>query len=575
MPFTLRSTNPQPTTRLWSGLILFALAIGTPLLIEQTILRVLAGSVLYFLLPGYFLNLALLPEQGWLERITLAIGVSTALSTISVLAIELVVPGLLTFVQIWSGLGALSLCAFAIALYAAWQHPGTTSSDPPDPTNKAHNRWWWLAFLLILLLAAALRLAYLNHAELQDDEIDIANVAVRILSGEAEVVFRDRRGPAQTVITAAAYLIGGRPSEWILRLPAVITALATIVGLVALSSRLFNRWIGLVSGLLFSLEGFVFAYGRIVQMQSTLIFMMVATVLCFYNLYRSHSPRDARIYQALGTLFFSFGLLAHYEMALLAPLLLFVYFAKYGRSFWQQDKGGLLVALSILLLTAGAFYLAFILNPAFDETLTYYRDDIVGRAINNSSVQFFLVGLFYNSIYLFGALYLGAAIAIGVQLRLFFVKHKVAKVVLLLLCIVVAIGVLLTLSSAILRSGTQFNGLLLSVALVIAAFCILSPRLPFSTRLLFLWFALYFIAYLFLLREVHIHYYAFSPPLAILAAWGWSELYQRGAQRAESAAAGRAAGRAKNLSGGMGGGIRSPGHPFCLLSAAGLCTTHA
>lgn len=511
---------PNQPLRLFAGIALFMLAAGALLLFDQTLVRVVCGSILYFLLPGYFLILALLPEQEPLEQTVLSIAISAALSTLCILALLLFAPGLLTVQKIYVALTLLTTLTLCIAIIGLLPSrklsglPGGFSSDTLHPQR------WWIALLLILFLAATLRLLYLDHSELQDDEIDIANVAVRILRGDDQVVFQDRRGPAQTVITAAAYALGGRPGEWILRLPAVITALATIAALIALASRLLNRWIGLLSGLLLSLDGFVLAYGRIVQMQSTLLLMVVVAVYCFYQLYRSTSQRQAFIYQSLGTLFFGFGILAHYEMALLAPVLLFLYFAKYRLAFWQRNKWGLLVSLGILLLTTGAFYLAFILNPAFDATLAYYRDDIVGRAIINNSAQLLLVGLFYNSIYFFAALYLGAAIALLVQVRQ--LLHSLSRwhFILLLLGFVMVVGFVT------LWGGHQRDLTLFAIALLVAALCVFPPNLPLATRLLFLWFAVYFIPYIFLLGEVHIHYYAFSPPLAILSALGWNRLHQ-------------------------------------------------
>ncbi len=525
---TLPALSPQRTPRLVGGLALF-LVVNGALLVEQTAIRVVAGSLLYFVLPGYFLVLALLPEQARLEQVVLAIASSTALATLTVLATMLFVPGVLTLYQVWAALALLTLLTLAAALYTMRAGaPGEThsaaASKPADPAGRG----WWLALLLLLLLAATLRVANLHHAELQDDEIDIASVAVRILRGEDDVVFQDRRGPAQTVITAVAYAFGARPSEWILRLPVVITALTLIVATVVLASSLFNRWLGLLSGLLLSLDGFVLAYARVVQMQSTLLLMMVVAVLCFYQLYRSDTPKQALTYQLLGSLFFGFGILAHYEMVLLAPVLAFLYFAKYGRGFWQHNRRGLLLMVALLLLTTGSFYLAFILNPAFAETYAYYRHNIVGEIgaepAQDNVRNYVLVALFYNSIYAFAALYIGATSALLAQLR--HLLHGVARRVFVSGVLALLLTVWLVVA---LVDGEARNNVLLGGTLLVAAVCVVPPRLPLATRLLWLWFAIYFVLYLYVLDEVHIHYYAFSPPLAMLSAWGWHWLYQRGA----------------------------------------------
>lgn len=539
----MRAPSPLPfsqlTTRLFAGIAIAILAGMGAIFFEQTSIRVVAGSFLYFLLPGYFLMLALLPKQDLVEQLVIAVASSTTLSTFTLLLVMLFVPGVLTTQQVWSALSILTLITLCAALYTALQQGKHTTTNRTKPID-AIPRGWWLVFILILLLAATLRTANLNHSELQDDEIDITSVSVRILRGEDQVVFQDRRGPAQTVITAAAYAMGESPSEWILRLPAVIAAITMVAAMVVLASTMFNRWLGLLAGLLLSLEGFVFAYGRIVQMQSTLMMMMVVTVLCFYQLYRSPTKKEAIIYQLLGTLFFGFGILAHYEMVLLAPVLFYLYLAKYGRAFWQRDKVGLLLSIGLLLLTTGAFYVAFILNPAFGETYSYYRNDIVGDlggdigqlSSQDTVKQYLLVALFYNSIYFFAALYIGAAITLFVQLRHHF--HKIPRPI--FISGALALLFVAAIAMVFLDGGTR-NTLLFASTLIIGALCIISPRLPLAIRITSLWFVIYFVPYIFVLEEVHIHYYAFSPPLAILAAWGWHWLYQRSASRHPQATA--------------------------------------
>ncbi|CAN5729608.1 hypothetical protein BH10CHL1_BH10CHL1_13130 [soil metagenome] len=472
------------------------------------------GAALFLigLAPGLLFTGWLFPEQNILERLVLSVGSSFALSALVLLVVAIFV-GPLTDSKVILSLAGL-LAVLTVGSLLSWGHTRVAS---------AVAKHIWLSLLLALIVAGTLRLPGLGDAEFQDDEIDVGNAVHQVIRGNVAGLFQDRRGPAQTLITAAVYLITGKPHEWILRAPVALANLAAIAGLFILAWSMFNWRIALVSSLLLSLEGFVLAYSLVVQMQSTLLLMMILSTFCLYRAYKTAEYSIRTRYVALGSLFFAFGLLAHYEMILMAPVLAYLYAAPYGWNFWRRNRIGLVIAAALVLVVAGGFYAPFVLNPAFRTTYGYYSQDIVGRGLRNNLHEFMLVGTFYNSLYYFGALWLLLGLTCIVQLCRAF-GASVSK---RWLTIGIGVGAWVILSADLLGFPV---GLWWSLAACIsmAVLCLLPKRVSVEMRTLFLWFFGFFTLYSFVLREVHVHYYVYSMPWTLLSTLGLAWLYKRG-----------------------------------------------
>lgn len=260
------------------------LAILLLVVVKQSAVQLGAGLFLYGLVPGLCLTVLLFPEQNSLERLVLSVGSSFALSTL-VLLLVAVVWAPLTAAKVLISLAGLLVLLFVVAWFRR-RHIRIATVPP---------RRVWLSRSGVLLVAGALRLPWLGAAEFQDDEIDVGNAVHQIIRGNVDTLFSDRRGPAQILITTAFYLVTGKPTEWILRAPVALANLAAIAALLfVLAWAMFNWRTALVSGLLVSLDGFVLAYGCVVQMQSTLLLMMVLATLCFYLAYKTvkQAPRE-------------------------------------------------------------------------------------------------------------------------------------------------------------------------------------------------------------------------------------------------------------------------------------------
>jgi 4-amino-4-deoxy-L-arabinose transferase-like glycosyltransferase len=497
--------RPPPLVR-FAVAICIAVASSIVLItVEEPLLRITAGFFLLVIAPGLLVIDLIRPTDDLIECIVVQLAAGFVLSTLTLLVVAFL-PGFMTVTRIIIAVaGLLLLLVIVNILTRPWRRQLQSS-------NHAHSDLFWL--ILALAVASVFRLPHLGYSELQDDEIDVANVARRIIVGDGAALLMDRRGPVQPVTTATAFVLTDASDEWIPRLPVALANLALIGTVFLLARTMFGVRTATIAGLLLALDGFILAYSRVVQMQSVLLWMMALTIYCFWCYQASTvTPSARRRYELLGALFFAFGLLAHYEMLGIGPVIAFLYIAAYRRLGWRLLHRHTLGALLLATVLVGVIYIPLALQPTFGDTLHYYTMDIAGQRIINNMSRYVQIALFYNSPYYFVVmtLLLMAAIALGIA-------HSLpGRTQTQTLAVIVALlGILLWIAAALAWALPYWAPM--AFFSLLACLLILSPRLLLSWRATFLWFFVFFLAYLFLFTEVHIHYYAFVTPWAILAA---------------------------------------------------------
>ncbi len=438
-----------------------------------------------------------------LERLALGIGASFALSIVATLVL-LWLPGSLTVGRVL--LANDLLVIVAVAALALVRAPVEADDDPVGPLIVG-------ALLAILLLGGALRTVNLGYSEFQDDEIDITQVSVQAILGDPNVVLEDTRGPARTMLVNAFFLYTGRVGEIDVRLPSALASTTTILALFWLGRRLFGPSVGLIAAAVAAVEGITLGYGRIVQQEDLINMWAVLAILCFVQGRRRADRPAGGVYQIIGALFFAVGLLAHYEVALLSPILLWLWFtSRRNMPSGRWRRSGLIGAV-IVLLVAASFYLPFSLASRFGATVGYYSKDVLGSGLADNLGQFLNVSTFYNSAFLVVALVLLwiAAIALSVWRR----SRGLA-----MLCGVGSL-VLVVLSVA-LPGHLAGVGLLWWTSVLILALVIADSE-PF--KIVFVWLMMYFVPYVYVVAAPHMHFYVFTMPLALLAGYGLSRLW--------------------------------------------------
>jgi hypothetical protein len=293
-----------------------------------------------------------------LERLLLGAGASYVLSTFCVLAVHFI-PGVITLASICLALDGLisALLALNVLLHKA-------------AAEKLDCRWSGRIVLfqiaLLVALAAFFRFTYLGYSEYQGDEVMVASVARNAIVGRDEALFLHRKGPTEASLVIAFALFADGFDEGATRFPFALANFLGIMVTYLIGRELFDNFIGFTAGLLLVIEGIFQGYSHVAQYQSVVVLVLALSVYCFYRFYQAADKWRNR-WQFLGAIFFAFGLLTHWDMALILPTLAFLYLNRYDLRALRENALALFSALFIIVIILLAFYIPFVLHPHFKK----------------------------------------------------------------------------------------------------------------------------------------------------------------------------------------------------------------
>ncbi|MFB0535636.1 MAG: ArnT family glycosyltransferase, partial [Anaerolineae bacterium] len=490
-----------------------ALFAGSPLL------RLLGGLILFCFLPGFLLLALILPQPGsadFPERILLSVGASYVLSTLGLLAFVFL-PGDTTLFSLLLMLDCLIAALLALCL--------VTGSRLRWPYFALRDKAHLISLIVLVALAAFFRFAALGYSEYQGDEIDVATLAREILIGQGGALFSHRKGPVEIIVATAFALFYGQFDELALRLPFALASFLTIMAAYVLGRRMFGQRVALLAGALLAIEGIFLGFSRMVQYQGIVALMLTLTVYCFYRFVEEEELAPG--YQLLGGLFFTLGLLTHYETVPIALPVLFLCGWK-GLRFFRENKRTLLASVGILAGIILGYYVPFLLSPYFGEILSEYVGHRVSaeRGPFNNLALYFSSGLVYNSVYYLIFMFAGLSLACVIRLKQAQerLQRWLMPSLLFLLGLVISIGF-----PSLLSVGKGNYSILLFLPLPLML--VFSRRMEATDKTIFLWFFSYFMLYAFVFREPGLHYYCLAPAWALLVALGVEDLYRSLAAR--------------------------------------------
>ncbi|RIK25510.1 MAG: hypothetical protein DCC55_40555, partial [Chloroflexi bacterium] len=498
----------KPWRRPVFALALAALANAVLLAPTPLLLRTGAALLLAGLLPGALLVELLVgrckapPTLG--ERVVYSVGLGYT-SMVTILLALSYLPGGVTP---WQTLLACDLLIGVLSALVAMIRQLTSHSPTIDHSPfTLPSRSWLLAGLVSLaLLGGFFRFANLGYAEFQGDEARLALRAAEVMQGYENALFVHKKGPTEILLPTGVYVLGERLTEMAARLPFAIANVVGLFALFLLGSRLFGPVAGWAAAVLLALDGYLIAFGRVVQYQSIVFLMDVLVVLVFVRLWQR--PQEWSRYLTLAALLLATGLLSHYEAALvLFPV---------GYLLWRIWREGtplatLVRASGVPILVGGgllaSFYLPFVRNPAFYDTYYYLTDYRMGGGrIFNHLAEFFARTTVYSSTY-----YLLALIALTlIGLAGLYRRCRPRWVGWLL-----SAGVLIGLVVVIFRPGwLQVDKTDLTWLFFVAGFVAawLMPDFPPAERLVWLWFGAPMILALFFTAIPNTHVYSFFIP---------------------------------------------------------------
>jgi hypothetical protein len=389
------------TTQRTSGLSGVTILIGVALLIlalaplaflttDSVWLRWIAIMSLAWWLPGALLvALWRLPDLDLPAAAILATGVGLCWLVLVALLVHWL-PGP---VALWPLVAAYELGALALLVALLWRRP--LALRPATART-----WGWLAALLFF--ACLLRLPGLGYTEFHIDEVEVLRRARWALLGVDNVLTVHTKGPGEIAVAAAVYRALGTATEATARLPFALIGVASVLATALLGRRLFSASAGFWAGLLLGANGFALGPSRMVQYQPAVLLLSVLAVWCAWEFARHGEPG----WLALAAVFAAFGLVMHYELALLAPALLLLAWAGWRRA---PDKRAVLQVALFSALAGGlllaAAYLPPLLSPHVAKTQRLLGRRLGGLGALNLT-SFLQMGTFYNAIYFFGGLIL-------------------------------------------------------------------------------------------------------------------------------------------------------------------------
>ncbi len=504
--------------------LLILSAHGILLTPAPLLLTALATLLLAALLPGmlfveWLVGRSAAPPTPW-ERALYSVGVGYANMVIIMLGLSYLPGG----VSHWQTLLAFDL-VLGVLIVLLLRPRIPTPRPSPQPFAIPFNRWLLIGLISLGLIGGFLRLANLGYAEFQGDEARLVLRAGEIIQGYENALFIHKKGPTETLLPTVIYVLADRLNEVTARLPFALANLTGLFALFLLGRWLFGPAAGWAAAILLALDGYLVAFGRVVQYQSIVFLMDVLVVLIFVRLWRH--PKALTPYLTLAAILLATGLLSHYEAALvLFPV---------GYLLWRIWREGTTLAtlarsLIVPILTGGlllaSFYLPFVLHPAFYDTYYYLTDyRMGGGSIFNHLAEFFARTTIYSSTYY--ALTLVGLTTVGLLARYRYIRpHWLGW----LLGLGFVVGLIVTFwQPTWLQVGdTDWIWVFFTAALIGLWF---TPHFPPGERMVWLWFGGPMILALFFTAIPNTHVYSFFIPWTLLGGMmlgkGWHWLVQR------------------------------------------------
>ena len=344
-----------------------------------------AALCVLFFLPGWsILEAAPRAPTALLERVAVAVGLSYA--TTCLLALYLLyAPGPTAPGHLLIAINVAIAIPVAVALRRR-EHVRLTG---PGRTEL-------LVVGGILLLALALRAPGLGYSEFCGDELDATSLSLRAIEGEDFALFANRKGPVQTLLPAAVWLLADTMTETVTRLPFLLAGLGGVLVSYLVSRGVCRDRAGAaVAAALVAVNGYLIAFSRMAQYQAVVFFLGMLACWSFWEMLLE---RDYGL-SVVGAVLLAVALLAHFDAVVFLPAVLLVAVVAMRRN--PVRCGMLRWYVAAMLLFAGillSFYVPFVRDPQFNDTLDYLLGERIGTAVLHSNLEGFIaLGRTYNS----------------------------------------------------------------------------------------------------------------------------------------------------------------------------------
>lgn len=182
-----------------------------------------------------------------------------------------------------------------------------------------------LLFTLLILVSSYLRFKDLGYSEYQDDEHK-AMMTVQDEPFTFPFFLSQRKGPMQFLFTRAiSVFVPNWRNEVLYRIPFTAINLLSVFIFYLILKRVFkNPIVSFLGALIYSTNGFVVGFSRIVQYQSLNLFFSMLSLYFFVRLYQDQ--RKPYLFSLLGTISFCLSVFAHWDAIFFVLPVAFYYF---------------------------------------------------------------------------------------------------------------------------------------------------------------------------------------------------------------------------------------------------------
>lgn len=237
--------------------------------------------------------------------------------------------------------------------------------------------------ILSLLLLGTLRFWNLNYSEYIPDETTVLTPIKRQQIFNQDFLFSQRKGPVQFLVAYGVSLLGiSVNNEFWYRFPFAVASTTSLV-FVYLSVYELSRKksVALVSALLIGIDGFMVAFGRIVQYQSfNLLFSFMGLYFYAKILRKSDVSKKVFTNTIMGLLFLFFSLASHWDAVFFVPVFLYI-FISFCKANWSNKKLiriFLLIHLCFILLVFVPFIFIYLRTFLASQTHQSYFEGRLG-----------------------------------------------------------------------------------------------------------------------------------------------------------------------------------------------------
>jgi 4-amino-4-deoxy-L-arabinose transferase-like glycosyltransferase len=198
-----------------------------------------------------------------------------------------------------------------------------------------------------------------------------------------------KKPPVFNWVLVGMYSLFSSNSEWVTRLPTVLSFILIIIVLVMAGRRYVNLEFGLLSGLLFAVSSRLLFYGvNFAEIDMFFTFILVTSVMGFYVFYRQEKRYAAFVWAyffcAIGILTKSFPALVFTGFSISVYLLIR---RDYKTLFSLAHVTGIVI---MLILISGYLILLSQHIPLDQYFSSILKDSSQRTVVNNSAVDFFL-----------------------------------------------------------------------------------------------------------------------------------------------------------------------------------------